>query len=131
MSGIVDGELMDAVPAPLPGFLARPEVPQLLPDLAGNDLPHHGIETKPAPANKRALLFLSATQTKLGVAASLDSAEAPTVTIRIAGSAEGDASLLRQVHQLLARYGLVAGKIVVGGRIVHSDEQKEGDAPWL
>lgn len=131
VSGTVAGEPMEAVPSQLPGFLSGPEVPQLRPDIAGDGLPHHAGETKPAPTNRRALLFSSATQTTPGVSASLDSAEAPTVTIRIADAAEGDASLLRQVHQLLARYGLVAGKIVVGGRIVHSDEQKEGDAPWL
>ncbi|KUR69897.1 hypothetical protein AQZ52_17495 [Novosphingobium fuchskuhlense] len=65
----------------------------------------------------------------VAVAASMDQTEVVNVTIRIPQVDQGDAQMLAQVKQVLARYGMVAGKIIIGGRQAPSDEQR-GDDQW-
>lgn len=73
----------------------------------------------------------SGSATPLDITVMLEGGEVASVAIGIPAAGDEDASLVAQVRQLLARYGLVAGKIVIAGRTVSSEEQPRGEEPWL
>lgn len=100
---------------------------QPLPEPPSGILRSHARAARPIAANRSTQPFLTGARTYQSVSVTIDTAQAPSVAIGIVGSAESDASLVSQVRQLLARYGLVASKIMVAGREVQSDEQMRGE----
>lgn len=104
---------------------------QPLPEPPSGILRSHARAARPIAANRSTQPFLTGARTYQSVSVTIDTAQAPSVAIGIVGSAESDGSLVSQVRQLLARYGLVASKIVVAGREAQSDEQMRGEDIWL
>lgn len=123
--GAVD-VLLELVPTSL-GVHGAKQVPA---QTSGGRGPSRGAATGSGmtPAGLRATSNSSAHFVDVTVL--LAGADAASVAIEMSASGGDDASLVAQVRQLLARYGIVAGKIVIAGRTAWSEGQSGGEEPW-